>query len=111
LHTMLVTTKVSLEMEFMVHINNTFPTHSDADLYAKLASQESDRAEELAAQGVIRKVWRRAGQRANVGIWETQDATILHAALASLPFFPWLEIEVWPLANHPNDPQRNRGNQ
>jgi len=23
-----------------------------------------------------------------------------------LPFFPWLEVEVWPLAEHPNDPKR-----
>jgi|SRR5665213_2068789 len=103
--------KVKVDMEFMVHINNKFPTHSDAELYARLVSQEADRADELATQGVIRKIWRRPGQRSNVGIWEAQDATILHAALASLPFFPWLEIEVWPLATHPNDPQRNRGKQ
>jgi muconolactone delta-isomerase len=29
----------------------------------------------------------------------------LHEALASLPLFPYLDIEVIPLSRHPNDPQ------
>jgi muconolactone delta-isomerase len=47
--------------------------------------------------------------RANWGVWEAQDATALHAAIGSLPFFPYLEVEVIPLAAHPTDPERPGG--
>jgi muconolactone D-isomerase len=49
------------------------------------------------------------GRRANWGIWEAEDATALHAAIRSLPLFPWLEVDVIPLAAHPNDPERPGG--
>ena len=32
------------------------------------------------------------------------DATELHDALTSLPLWPYMHIEVVPLAKHPNDP-------
>jgi muconolactone D-isomerase len=32
------------------------------------------------------------------------DATVLHEALSSLPLYPWMDINVHPLAVHPNDP-------
>ena len=93
-------------MDFMVLIKNTFPATGDKELLAKLTKEESARASVLADSGTIKKIWRRPGQKSNVGIWSALDATELHQAIASLPFFPWLEIEVWPLAEHPNDPKR-----
>jgi len=93
-------------MEFMVHIKNTFPGDGSKELLAQLVKQESERAAVLAADGVIKKIWRRAGQKSNVGIWEAVDATQLHSAISSLPFFQWLEVEIWPLAVHPNDPNK-----
>jgi muconolactone D-isomerase len=93
-------------MEFMVHITNNFPVDGDKTLLAQLTKDERAKAKELSDQGILRKLWRRTGKRANVGIWKTDDANQLHAALSSLPFFPWLEIEVWPLTEHPNDPNR-----
>ena len=87
-------------------ITNTFPADGDKNLLAKLAEAESARAAELAADGVIKKIWRRTGQKSNVGIWAAVDATQLHSAISSLPFFPWLEVEIWPLAEHPNDPKK-----
>lgn len=93
-------------MEFMVFITNTYPADGDAEQLKKLTIAERERAAELAEAGVIKKLWRRAGQKSNVGIWVADDATKLHSAISSLPFFPWLEVEVWPLAEHPNDPKK-----
>ena len=93
-------------MEFMVHITNKFPADGDKDLLNQLVKQESARASELATKGVIKKIWRRTGQKSNVGIWVASNATELHAAISSLPFFPWLEVEIWPLSDHPNDPKK-----
>lgn len=93
-------------MEFMVLIKNTYPADGDKEILASLIKAESSRANVLAAEGIIMKIWRRTGQKSNVGIWVAPDATQLHAAISSLPFFPWLEVEIWPLAEHPNDPKR-----
>jgi muconolactone D-isomerase len=92
-------------VEFLVEIENRFPPDGDPDQKAKLVAGEAARARELAAEGILRKLWRIPGTVRNVGLWEASDATALHKALSSLPFFPWLNIEVRPLAAHPNDPQ------
>jgi len=97
-------------MEFMVHIVNTFDITEDAKLLAELTAKERARAAELARQGILKRLWRRTGQRANVGIWQAPDANSLHEAIASLPFFPWLKVEIWPLSDHPNDPEKDRDN-
>jgi muconolactone D-isomerase len=91
-------------MEFLVHIEVGWPGDGDPDELARLTAAERVRARELAGQGTIRRLWRIPGRHANWGLWEAADATELHAALASLPFYPWLSIEVHPLAAHPSDP-------
>ncbi len=93
-------------MEFLVEISNGWPADGDPARGKDLAAAESKRAAELAKDGILRKLWRIPGTRQNVGLWEASDATALHQALSSLPFFPWLTITVRPLAAHPNDPQR-----
>jgi muconolactone D-isomerase len=93
-------------MEFLVEINNRWPHDGDAIRKQELAVAESSRASELAAEGILRKLWRIPGTTRNVGLWVADDASALHQALSSLPFFPWLDIEVRPLAKHPNDPQK-----
>jgi muconolactone D-isomerase len=91
-------------MEFLVHIEVGWPGDGDQNVLARLTADERVRARDLAAEGTIRRLWRIPGRRANWGLWEAADATQLHAALASLPLFPWLSIEVHPLAAHPSDP-------
>jgi muconolactone D-isomerase len=91
-------------MEFLVRIDVHWPADGDAQRKARLIEEEAARAAELAAAGMLRRLWRIPGRWANYGIWQAKDATELHAALASLPFYPWLEIDVRPLAEHPSDP-------
>jgi muconolactone D-isomerase len=96
-------------MEFLVHIEVRYPVDGDRDELARLVAAEGKRAAELAADGHLRRLWRIPGERANWGIWEAADATDLHAALGSLPLFPYMSIEVTALAQHPNDPERPGG--
>jgi len=91
-------------MEFLLHIEVTWPPDGDPDERDRRISAEAERARELAAAGVIKRVWRIPGRWANWGLWEAEDATAIHAALASLPMWPYLDVEVYPLAEHPNDP-------
>lgn len=96
-------------MEFLVNIEVGWPPDGDPDELARLTAAERERAGELAAAGTIRRMWRVPGRRANWGIWEAADATALHAAIRSLPLFPWLDVDVIPLAAHPSDPERPGG--
>ena len=96
-------------MEFLVNIEVEWPADGDPDELARLTAAERERGAELAAEGVIRRMWRVPGRRANWGVWEAPDATALHAAIASLPLYPYLEVEVIPLAAHPTDPERPGG--
>lgn len=91
-------------MEFLVHIEVRWPPDGDLEEHARLVAAERVRARELVAAGTIRRLWRIPGRRANWGLWAAADATELHAALSSLPFFPWLDIQVHSLATHPSDP-------
>ena len=91
-------------MEFLVYIDVRWPVDGDRTLRDELIAAESIRAGELAAEGILKRIWRRPGRWANIALWETSDATALHEALSSLPFYPWLYIDVVPLALHPNDP-------
>jgi muconolactone D-isomerase len=93
-------------MEFLVEIEVRWPPDGDEARRAALVAAERDRAAELAAAGRIRRLWRVPGRWANVGVWAAEDATALHDAIASLPLFPWLDVRVTPLAQHPSDPGR-----
>ena len=96
-------------MEFLVRIIVEWPANGDPAELARLTAAERVRAAQLAAEGRIRRMWRIPGRRANWGIWEAADATDLHAAIASLPLFPYVAVEVHPLAAHPSDPERPGG--
>jgi muconolactone D-isomerase len=91
-------------VEFLVHIEVQWPANGDAVEFERLSRAERVRARELASVGHLRRLWRIPGRRANWGIWEAEDATALHTAISSLPLFPWLSVEVHPLAAHPSDP-------
>jgi muconolactone D-isomerase len=96
-------------MEFLVRIETKWPPDADPDELARLTAAERQRARELAEAGIIRRMWRTPGRRANWGLWEARDATELHIAIGSLPLFAWLDVEVHPLAVHPSDPTPPRG--
>jgi muconolactone D-isomerase len=96
-------------LEFLVRIEVRYPVDGDRGELARLSTAEASRAAELARAGVLRRLWRIPGRFANWGLWEVDDATALHAALRSLPLFPWMDVEVQPLAAHPNDPERPGG--
>jgi muconolactone D-isomerase len=92
--------------EFLVSISNNLPADTPADERRSLVQKESARAMELAANGVIVRLWRIPGRRQNVGLWRASNASALHVALESLPMYPYLDITVTALASHPSDPHK-----
>lgn len=92
-------------MEFLVNIEIQWPAAGDPAEKERLFAAELARGQELARQGVMKRLWRVPGRWANWGLWEAPDATALHTALTSLPLWPWMSVQVHPLAEHPNDPR------
>lgn len=89
-------------MDFLVYMEvASLGTGEDA---SKLLALEADRAKQLAADGLMLRLWRVPGRRANWGIWRAHNVDQLHEAISSLPLFPYLSVTVHPLATHPNDP-------
>ena len=91
-------------MEFLLHIRVTWPPDGDHGERDRRIKAEGVRARELTAEGIIKRVWRIPGQWANWGLWEAPDATAIHAAVTSLPMWPYLDVVVHQLGAHPNDP-------
>ncbi|WP_063770692.1 muconolactone Delta-isomerase [Streptacidiphilus carbonis] len=92
-------------MEWLVRTHNRLPADTPAAKRDGLRAAERERALELRAQGVLRKLWRTPASAGTVALYECRDATHLHEALSSLPMFPWLEVTVEPLADHPQEAQ------
>ena len=91
-------------MEFLVNINIALPPGMASHERQELHAAEAVQAASLAAAGRLVRLWRIPGRTANWGLWRAADATELHDALTSLPLWPYMHIEVVPLARHPNDP-------
>lgn len=91
-------------IEFLVRQSNKMPpTPEGQELRRKLQVVERERARELRDEGVLVRLWRVPGTRDSIGLYRAPDATALHAALSSLPMFPWMEISVEALATHPQE--------
>lgn len=91
-------------MEFLVKIEIDWPPEAPSERKEQIFAEELLQGQRLAAEGKLRRIWRIPGRWANWSLYDVRDATELHAALTSLPLHPWMDIEVHPLAEHPNDP-------
>jgi muconolactone D-isomerase len=94
-------------MDYLVDFTVTVPEGTtDAELERRTTG-EVTRVAELAAQGHALRVWRPLpddGRTRAVGLYRAADDTELQAILESLPLWPWMEVSVKALAEHPNDP-------
>ena len=79
------------------------PPHGiDPAEFDRLKAEEKARAEALQREGKWMHLWRIAGQYANISVFDVADHDELHAILSGLPLFPFMQIEVMPLARHPS---------
>lgn len=87
--------------EFLVSIQISVRGELDSRRLDELRAAELEAGRELIARGVIHRIWRLPGTTDNVGIWRAADASELHSHLAALPLFPYMQVQVTPLAIHP----------
>ena len=67
-----------------------------------IKAREKAYALELQGKGVWLHLWRVVGEYANYSVFDVASNDELHTLLAGLPLFPYLKIEVTPLAQHPS---------
>lgn len=89
-------------MLYHVTMKVRLPTDLDPAIGDRLKSEQKAVAQRLQREGKWRHLWRIAGRYANVSIFDVESHDELHAILAGLPLFPYMEIEVTPLARHPS---------
>jgi len=78
------------------------PPGIDPALFDRLKAEEKARAQDLQREGKWVHLWRIAGQYANVSVFDVDSHDELHAILSTLPLFPFMAIEIMPLARHPS---------
>lgn len=91
-------------MDFLVNIVIDIPTELPQAEQEALKLAERARANELAEQGTLVRLWRVPGRTANWGLWAAENVNGLDQALRTLPLHPYMSITIHPLALHPNDP-------
>lgn len=90
-------------MLFAVNMDVKLPADMDPEAKTDLLAREKAYSQELQKNGVWPHIWRQVGQYANLSVFDVEDNAHLHDVLWGLPLFPYMEIRVTPLADHPSD--------
>jgi muconolactone D-isomerase len=89
-------------MLFHVTMEVRLPHDMDPAAADKLKADEKALAQRLQEEGRWRHLWRVVGRYSNVSIFDVESNDALHVLLSSLPLYPYMDIEVTPLARHPS---------
>jgi muconolactone D-isomerase len=89
-------------MLYHVKMDVNIPRDIPADTVEAIKIAEKKRATELQEAGKWPHLWRVVGQYSNISILDVASNDELHALLSSLPLFPYMTIQVTPLAKHPS---------
>jgi muconolactone D-isomerase len=68
----------------------------------KIKSLEKEYSQNLQKSGKWPHLWRVVGEYANYSIFDVESNDDLHMILSGLPLFPYMKIQVTPLAKHPS---------
>jgi muconolactone D-isomerase len=89
-------------MLYAVKMDVHLPAGMDPDVRVDTLAREKAYSQELQHAGVWLHIWRCVGQYANLSVFDVRDNDHLHEILWGLPLFPYMTIEVTPLAAHPS---------
>lgn len=98
-------------MDYLVAFTTTVPDGTAPAEVEERSAGEGIRVAELAEQGHALRVWKPIpddGRWRAIGLYRADDDAELQTILESLPLYPWMEITITPLGEHPNDPGLNR---
>jgi muconolactone delta-isomerase len=90
--------------EFLTTFVIDVPAGTPGRAVEETEAREAERAEELAGQGHLRRLWALPGRGRSLGLWQAASPAQLQAILRSLPLDPWMTVQTTPLTPHPSDP-------
>lgn len=90
-------------MRFHVRMDVGIPGDLDPQVRDELIAREKAYSQDLQRQGKWPHIWRIVGEYANYSIFDVDSNDELHQILSGLPLFPYMKIQVAPLAVHPSD--------
>ena len=94
---------------YFVKMTVNLPHDLDAALAEELKIAEKQLSLALQREGVWRHLWRVAGRYENYSVFDVADHDALHRVLSGLPLFPYMDVHVTALAEHPSALSANGG--
>ncbi|WP_151446588.1 muconolactone Delta-isomerase [Lacisediminimonas profundi] len=89
-------------MLYLVRMDVNIPADMPEALAADIKAREKAYAQDLQRSGQWRDLWRVVGEYANYSVFDVESNDALHQLLSGLPLFPYMKIQVTPLAQHPS---------
>ncbi len=89
-------------MLFLVHMVVDIPKDLPQDEVQVILAKEKAYSQDLQRGGQWPHIWRVVGEYANYSIFDVESNDELHTLLSQLPLFPYMTINVTPLATHPS---------
>jgi muconolactone D-isomerase len=89
-------------MLYHVKMDVNIPRDIPAERVEAIKVAEKKRATELQEAGKWPHLWRIVGQYSNISVLDVASNDELHELLSSLPLFPYMTLQVTPLAKHPS---------
>jgi muconolactone D-isomerase len=80
----------------------SLPANLTPEATEQLLMREKEYSQHLQRDGRWRELWRVVGEYANVSIFDVASNDELQQLLSELPLFPYMQIDVTPLATHPS---------
>jgi len=90
--------------EFLTVFAIAIPEGTPGQAVADIEAREAERANELAGQGHLLRLWMLPGHGRALGLWQASGPAEMQAMLRSLPLDPWMTVQTTPLTRHPSDP-------
>ncbi|WZH51245.1 MAG: muconolactone Delta-isomerase [Nocardioides alkalitolerans] len=89
-------------MLFSVRMDVDLPRDLDPAVRADTLAREKAYSQELQRSGKWPHIWRVVGAYSNISVFDVDSTEELHDLLWNLPLFPYMTIDVTPLAPHPS---------
>lgn len=89
-------------MLFLARMDVEFPESMSDETKASFQAREKEYSGNLQRRGAMKGIWRVVGKYSNYSMYDVEDLESLHALFQAFPMFDYMNIEVTPLAMHPN---------
>jgi len=89
-------------MLYLVRMDVRLPHDMSTEQAADVKAKEKAYSQALQQSGQWPHLWRVVGEYANYSVFDVPSNDALHSLLEGLPLFPYMDIQVTPLARHPS---------